>query len=590
MDERYIPDAIPEVPVSLGLPPSLVWASNPGHPLHGVIQETVIRELAGLMDRLGIPGQPTMEFAVLPERRRNMLLRRRSRLLRLSIHGQVCRYPIELLRSVYGYVHGIHPDPKITPERLLAWLGEPGGEDGSGETRGEFLGLACLAIVQQHPAALLGPAQTEAYRVSLPAPAEVQPDGWLPNAAWLRQVLGTVLDQRISIADRQTVAGVLAQSRGHSPEDAAEDLLTALRPEVVAIHIPWEYLQQLTVSDSGQGKDLVPAMRKDLLAELGVPYVPFQLVRNEGLKPETFAFQINHLMTLPFLGLRPGECLANDTAERLRRLDVQARLAENPATSQPSSIVDAEHKSKLEAAGLTTWDPVQFFILCFIATLRKYGASFLDYKAVDGQLEQLRLTYPTLVEATRARWPVEQITRVLRAMASEELSIRNLRQILERLLDFDFRASDALRYLVLDDRPNTPRGVDEGSDTQALVSFVRAGLKREIGHKYARGTNRLAAYLLDAEIEALVSRQQKASADDDALDEHDADRIVEAIQQEIANLPPTAQIPVILTTETARPRLHELVAAEFPRVAVVSYTELAAELNVQPVARISLKR
>ena len=582
MDESCIPNAMPEVPVSVGLAPSLAWASDPSHPLHGAIHEGVARELAGLMDRLGIPGQPVVEFTVLPEGRR-------SRLLRLAIHGQMCRYPDELLRSAHGYVSGAHPDPEITPERLLAWLGEPGGEDGSGETRVEFLAQACLAIVQQHPAALLGPAQTEAYRASLPAPAEEQPDGWPPDAAWLRPVLSTVLDQRTSIANRQAVAKKLGPARDRSPEDAAEDLLAGLRPQVVEIHIPREYLQQLTTADGGQGADLVPAMRKDLFAELGGQYPPFRFVRNEGLRPGTFAFQINHLMTLPFLGLQPGECLVNDTAERLPLLDVQARLAENPLTGRPSSIVDVAHKPTLEAAGLTTWDPIRFFILCFTATLRKYGASLLDHKAVDAQLEQARWSFPALMEAACARWPVEQITRVIRALASEEISIRNLRQILERLLDFDFRTPDSSRYLVLDDRPNTPGGVDGGSDTGALVSFVRAGLKREIGHKYARGTNTLVAYLLDAEIEALVSRQQKAPADDEALDERDSDRITEAIQTEIAFLPSTAQVPVILTTETARPRLHELMAAEFPRVSVVSYTELVPELNVQPIARISLK-
>jgi type III secretion protein V len=402
-------------------------------------------------------------------------------------------------------------------------------------------------------------------------------------------VLSAVFDQRTSIADRQAVAGVLGLDRDHSPEDAAEDLLAALRPKVVAIHIPREYLQQLTTADGGQGGDLVPAMRKDLFTELEMQYPLFRFVGNEGLKPGTFAFQINHLMTLPFLGLQPGECLVNDTVERLRLLNVQARRAENPVIGQPSSIVNAEYKPMLEAAGLITWDPIRFFILCFTATLRKYGAFLLDRETVDAQLEQLRLAFPTLVEAARARWPVEQITGVLRALASEEISIRNLRQILERLLDFDFRTPDSSRYLVLDDRPYTPRGVDGGGDAPSLVSFVRAGLKREVGHKYARGTNTLVAYVLDAEIEALVSRQQKAPTDDDILDERDFDRIAEAIQTEIALLPSTAEVPVILTTETARPRLRELMAAEFPRVSVVSYTELVSELNVQPVARISLK-
>ena len=54
------------------------------------------------------------------------------------------------------------------------------------------------------------------------------------------------------------------------------------------------------------------------------------------------------------------------------------------------------------------------------------------------------------------------------------------------------------------------------------------------------------------------------------------------------NLPPSAQQPVVLTTMEIRRYFRKLVELEFPHLAVLSYQELSPEMNIQPIARISL--
>jgi type III secretory pathway component EscV len=54
----------------------------------------------------------------------------------------------------------------------------------------------------------------------------------------------------------------------------------------------------------------------------------------------------------------------------------------------------------------------------------------------------------------------------------------------------------------------------------------------------------------------------------------------------VNHLPRHARLPAILTTAHVRPALRELIASEFPGIAVVSYRELAPGLNIQPIARI----
>jgi type III secretion protein V len=53
-------------------------------------------------------------------------------------------------------------------------------------------------------------------------------------------------------------------------------------------------------------------------------------------------------------------------------------------------------------------------------------------------------------------------------------------------------------------------------------------------------------------------------------------------------LPSSAQQPVILTQRDIRRYVKKLVETELPRVTVLSYDELSAELRIQPIARIGI--
>ena len=113
------------------------------------------------------------------------------------------------------------------------------------------------------------------------------------------------------------------------------------------------------------------------------------------------------------------------------------------------------------------------------------------------------------------------------------------------------------------------------------IASLRAGLKRQICHKHARGTQTLVVYLLDPPIQAMLEGA--------AVAETEHDRIAEALKAEIDRLPEMASVPAILTSAKARPHLHAMLSAEFPQMAALSYDELPAGLNVQPIARIALQ-
>jgi type III secretion protein V len=315
--------------------------------------------------------------------------------------------------------------------------------------------------------------------------------------------------------------------------------------------------------------ELIPMMRDGLFYELGVRFPGLRVRGNEGdLPPGSYIIMINEI-PLVMGSVDKAKCLVNDTPDRLRLLGIEAEPAQNPANGNACGWISTEQRKLAEDAGLTTWDAPGYIVLHLSAVLRKNAAEFVGIQETQNMLEQLEQAFPALVKEVvpKAVSPF-QLTDILRRLVEEEISIRDLRNILQALAEW---------------------GPVE-NDTVMLTEYVRAALKRYISHKYTRGQSTLIVYLLDPQIEETVrsSVQHTSSGSYLALEPEITQEILAAVRNEVGNLPPSAQQPVVLTTMEIRRYFRKLVELEFPHLAVLSYQELSPEMNIQPIARISL--
>jgi len=316
--------------------------------------------------------------------------------------------------------------------------------------------------------------------------------------------------------------------------------------------------------------ELIPFMRDGLFVELGVRFPGVRARGNPSLPPGAYQIQINEVPIVTGQATL-GHILVNDTVERLKLMNVTGFEAMNPATRQPAAWVPEQHKSMLEAAGLTTWDVPGYMILHLAAVLRRHAREFIGVQEAQAMLDQLEKAFPAVVkEVVPKVISVLKLTDILGRLVEEEISTRDLRGILQALAEY---------------------GQVE-ADNVMLTEHVRSALKRYVSHKYARGTNTLVVYLLDPQIEEAIRSSIKRTSVGThlALEPDIAQEIVQAVKSECGHLPPTAQRPVILTSMDIRRYVRKLLEYEFnPPFSVVSYQELSPDLNIQPVARISTR-
>ena len=353
-------------------------------------------------------------------------------------------------------------------------------------------------------------------------------------------------------------------------EGQAQQMLPVVTP--IALEVAGNLIP--LVEDSGGGNkflgEMVPMMRDGLFYELGVKFPGIRVRGNEtDLAMGTYIIMINEI-PLVSGNVSLDKVLVNDTVDRLTLLNIQGDEAVNPANGSECAWIPQQYASIAEQAGLTTWDASGYMVLHLSSVLRKNAAEFVGIQEVQNMLEQLEQAFPALVKEVvpKAVSPF-QLTDILRRLVEEEISIRDLRSILQALAEW---------------------GQVE-NDTVMLTEYVRNALKRYISHKYTRGGNTLVVYLLDPQIEETVrgAIQHTQSGSYLALEPEITQEMLTAVRNEVGNLPPTAQNPVILTTMEIRRYFRKLVELEFPHLAVLSYQELSPDMNIQPIARISLE-
>lgn len=557
------------IPIRLEWPAALSERVAPS-----VVRSSVEGELGALLHELGLPGTP--DFALAATSATDYV-----RPLTLTVDGRERPYPAATLEAIHAYVTDSHPQGDFAPLPALSDLGA--------DALTQFMRLFCRAVISTAPSALLTSEIAATYREALTAHGDATA---LPEVDALRAILEPVLDLRIGLADRAAVAHVLETTYApqRSAAETSEALIAALRPPTVEVQLPADYLRELTLHADAEDQSAFTLMREGLFYELGVHYPPIELVPNDALQPRSFQLKINDLTTVPQRGLAPDECLINESAERMEMAGLDAQAVTDPVYQRDFAIVDK--KSASQWNGATTWSPVGYLVLAASARLRAHSACFLDRPAVETHLRDLSETFPRLVEMVEAEITPTRLAPVLRLLIAEQVSIRNLRQILQAILDFDVIVSDPASLIIFDSRYVAPHPPSDAwlADPVPLASAIRIALSRSISYQHTRGHHTLVVYLLDPEtVEQPLSTPEARdfTTARAALSDGDRRRILRAVRAELNDSIPSTPPPAILTTEDVRPHLRQLIQHEFPKTPVLAYRELEPDLNIQPIGRIS---
>ncbi len=312
---------------------------------------------------------------------------------------------------------------------------------------------------------------------------------------------------------------------------------------------------------------MIPKMRHALYQDLGVRF-PGVHVRTDSptLEPDEYAI---HLNEVPIVRgkILSKHLLTNEIEDTLRRFNIPYVALKN-TLGMPTFWVDEKQQPLLAKAGIRYWTPLEVVILHLSKFYRQYSGEFLGIQEMRAIIEFVEKSFPDLVKEVTRLVPLQKMTEIFRRLVQEQISIKDIRTIMEALSEW----------------------AQTEKDTVLLTEYVRSSLKRYISYKYSLGQTTLSAYMLDPEIEEMVrgAIKQTSAGSYLALDSDSVQMILHALRTTIVPTPPNAQPPVLLTLMDVRRFVRKLIEPEFPELPVLNYQEIVPEIRIQPLGRIQL--
>ncbi len=388
--------------------------------------------------------------------------------------------------------------------------------------------------------------------------------GSLSIYQWRKQSKGLT---RAAAAEGFGPAMMETDVEGHSMVRGGADEYALTLPVILETG---KYLSELIKKEKGGMaliEQMIPKMRHALYQDLGVRF-PGVHVRTDGvtLGQDEYAISLNEV-PIKRGKIIENALLTNETEDTLRRYNLPFTTSKN-VIGQASLWVDLQYKEVLEKASIKYWPPLEVVVLHLSYFYKQHGSDFIGIQEVRAIIEFVEKSYPDLVKEVTRLVPLQKLTEIFRRLVQEQISIKDLRTILEALSEW----------------------AQTEKDTVLLTEYVRSSLKRYISYKYSLGQTVLSVYLLDPEIEDMIrgAIKQTSAGSYLALDPDSVQLILHSMRTLIVPTPPGGQPPVLLTAIDVRRFARKLIEGEFPDLPVVSYQEIVPEIRIQPLGRVQL--
>jgi flagellar biosynthesis protein FlhA len=357
---------------------------------------------------------------------------------------------------------------------------------------------------------------------------------------------------------------VALEAEEAKPEERPEDYL-----QVDLLELEFGY-QLVPLVDPNQGGDLIERIveiRKAAAMDMGF-IVPSVRVRdNIQFSPNEYQIKLKgdtiargELQPQQLLAIDPG--VAEDPIEGVETID--------PAFGLPARWIAPELRERAELSGYNVVEPVVVMATHLTEVINSQAHELLGRQETQHLIDELKNKYPTVIEdLIPDAVSLSKLQRVLQNLLSERVPIRDLRTIVETLADYA-----------------------EINSVEVLTEYVRTSLRRAICNNLLKEApeNGIAVMTISGEVEELIreSVQESPAGLNVALAPDIASVLFQNLTWLVDQMIANGQQPVVLTAPQVRLALRKLTAASFPTLYILSYNEIAPDVEVSSVGNITL--
>lgn len=348
------------------------------------------------------------------------------------------------------------------------------------------------------------------------------------------------------------------------PEETVEQYLQV---DPIEIEIGYGLISLVDENQGGNLFQKIASTRKFIALEYGVVIPPVRVRDNLQLNPNQYVIKIkgnivsnDEIFPDRYLAMNPG-----GISESL-----QGIITKDPAFGLESYWILEEEKDRAEMLGYTVVDAISVLSTNLQETLKKNFDKILTRQAVKQLLDNLKKDYPAVVDEIQPdNLPLGTIQKILQNLLKELIPIKDMVQIIESLIDYS----------------KVTKNID------VLTEYVRHSLGNTIANIYKDSNGIIHAASIGQGLEQYITRSlqnQKESVQTLGLTPQMLTDIKSSLENIYEKFNSLGYQPILITSATIRPYFYRLINSSFPDFAVLSFTELPSNIEIEFIDNLEL--
>ncbi len=360
---------------------------------------------------------------------------------------------------------------------------------------------------------------------------------------------------------------------GNAAEEYFKDVnnvYTLLTVEPVEMEFGYSLIPLADESVGGRLISRIVIFRRQYAQSMGFVIPSIRLRDSSGLSTNQYCIKIKgeevargEILVDYYLALEP------DQLER----EVDGIETVEPAYGIPSRWIRPEDRERAELYGYTVIDPLSVMVTHLSEVIKQHAYELMTRQEVVHLVENTKKTAPELVEEAFPNLVSYSLfQRILTSLLKEGVPIKDLETIIETMIEVISETGLPVK------------------DTDSIVERIRTALKRTITRMYCEdGTMKVIT--LDSELErTMVGSLSKGEGGYYlALNPDILQSIIGQMAEQLRKFNGLAQSPVVLTSQVMRVHFYRLVEQFYPNVRVLSFNEIANNVQIQSIGGLRLE-
>lgn len=382
--------------------------------------------------------------------------------------------------------------------------------------------------------------------------------------------LGIYVHKNMKLAIAQDSQDMEAQYTQEMPSEEefykdVNNIYSLLNVEPIEMEFGYSLIP--LVDDAGGGKliNRIVIFRRQYAQDMGFVIPSIRLRDSASLNPNQYTIKIKgeviatgEILVDYYLAIEPsdpmGEIDGIDTIE--------------PAYGIPSKWILPDNKELAEIYGYTVIDPLSVMLTHMSEVVSQHAYELLSRTEVLQLIENVKATIPELVEEAFPNIiSYSSFQKILSNLLKEGVPIKDLVTVIETIVD----------------------SASVTKDLDLITENIRVALKRTITRKFCEA-GQMKVITLDAELEkVIVSSMAKSehgvylSLSPDVLQ-----KVLMQVADNMKKFNDISHKPVILTSHVVRVYFYRLIEQFYPNVSVISFNEIANNVQIQSIGNIVL--